>query len=372
MNQLGSRVHCDDMTHVKVICQTHGYELKESIGEGGYGTVYLVRSQRYQEDFVVKRIPVEVPDKITSEVEVLMSLHHPNIINMYDYWFDDEALYVILEYCPNGSLKDYLKKHGPLTVDHLFQSCKEIASAIEFCHANNIVHRDIKPANILIDKYNRVKLADFGLSVQATSRINPQIGSPAYMSPEALNGKKYINHFKNDIWALGVTLFELCSGSVPWSARTITAMIQEVNGGLVIRPEGMEYSFWKMLRGMMDLDPRNRITIDEVLKSEYFTSKEARHMDNGRKPHGEKPGRGGLPTTSMKSMSMVWSNAGCVLHDGHVLATENKALSTVMSFALPRRGTLAPFRSRNLRIVEPKLCSRSQVSFDCCPKYVPA
>ena len=319
----------------------------------------------------MKRIPVEVPDKITSEVEVLMSLHHPNIINMYDYWFDDKALYVVLEYCPNGSLKDYLKTHGHLTTDHLFQCCKEIASAIEFCHANNIVHRDIKPANILIDKYNRVKLADFGLSVQATSRINPQIGSPAYMSPEALNGKKNIDHFKNDIWALGVTLFELCAGFVPWFSRTITAMIQEVNGGLVIRPEEMEYSFWKMLRQMMDLDPKTRITIDEVLKSEYFTSKETKHIDHGRKPHAEKLGRGGMSTTSMKSMSMVWSS-GCCLHDGHISATESKACASVMSFAIHKRSSFAPFRSRNLRIVEPKLCSRSQVSFNCCPKYVPA
>lgn len=262
-----------DMEHLKQTLLDHHYELQEQIGEGGGGTVFLVRSQKYSELFVVKSIPVRATEEVTSEVEVLMNFQHPNIINMYEYWSDKDNLYVILEYCPNGSLKDYLKKHGPLSPKQLWHVCKDLASAIEYCHANDVVHRDIKPANLLIDKYERVKLADFGISVQGPSHVNKVAGSPGYMSPETLTGRDNVDPFKCDIWAFGVTLFELSTGVLPWTSRTITDMKREILLGLQKRPRTSDYSFCKLLKQVMDPDPEARLNITQVMKSEYFVHK---------------------------------------------------------------------------------------------------
>lgn len=249
----------------------HNYELREQIGEGGSGTVFLVWSMKYGEKFVAKKIHVKPTEHIHSEVELLMSLQHPNIINIYEYWCEEETLYIILEYCPNGSLRDYIKSHGPLRGKRLWQALKDIAAAVEYCHTNNVVHRDIKPANLLIDKYDRVKLADFGISALADSRVNAQSGSPAYMSPEALLGKRNVDQFKCDIWALGVTIYELATGSLPWRGGSFAEIRADIQIGLQRRPKEIDYPLFKFLKQMVDVNPVTRATIDEVRKSEFLS-----------------------------------------------------------------------------------------------------
>lgn len=268
----------DNVAAIIETLRRHNYEFRGKIGEGGHATVFSVWSQKYNELFVAKKIPVKPTQEITSEVALLMNLQHPNIINMYDYWCDQNNLYVILEYCPNGSLRDFIKAKGPLNPQLLRQACREIASAIEFCHANNVVHRDIKPANLLIDKYDRIKLADFGISVQAGTHITSNLGSPAYLSPEILQGRPNIDYFKSDIWAFGVTLFELSTGTIPWSAKTFNDMKAEILVGLQKRPSFAEYSFLKLLKGMMDPNPSCRPTITQVLTCEFLTPSGARPM----------------------------------------------------------------------------------------------
>ena len=253
----------------------HNYEYRGEVGRGGGGTVFLVWSIKYRELFVAKKIPIKPTQEITSEVEVLMNLQHPNIINMYDYWCEENNLYIILDYCPNGSLKDYIKANGPLSPQRLCQAFQEIASAIEFCHRNNVIHRDIKPANLLIDRYERIKLADFGISAHADARISTGSGSPAYMSPEALNSPRTkVDPFKCDIWAFGVTLFELATGVLPWGSMTFKEMAIEVTGGLQRRPRFVELSFFRMLKQMIEVTPDLRLSIAGVMQTEYFLSQQ--------------------------------------------------------------------------------------------------
>lgn len=263
----------DDVASIIETLRRHHYEFRGKIGEGGHATVFSAWSQQYSELFVVKKIPVKPTQEITSEVQLLMNLQHPNIINMYDFWCEENNLYVILEYCPNGSLKDFIKARGPLNPHWLHQAYLEIASAIEFCHANNVVHRDIKPANLLIDKYHRIKLADFGISVHADAQIKSVLGSPAYLSPEILSGRSDIDYFRNDIWALGVTLFELSAGVLPWSSTTFREMRHEILVGLQARPPVEDYSFLKLLTAMMDNNPLCRPSITRVLRSDYLSQK---------------------------------------------------------------------------------------------------
>lgn len=271
-----SRKKGDNDDHADVI-QTllrHNYEYRGEVGRGGGGTVFLVWSMKYRELFVAKKIPIKPTQEITSEVEVLMNLQHPNIINMYDYWCEENKLYIILDYCPNGSLKDFIKANGPLSPQRLSQAFQEIASAIEFCHRNNVIHRDIKPANLLIDRYERIKLADFGISAHADDRFSSGSGSPAYMSPEALNSRTKVDPFKCDIWAFGVTLFELATGVLPWGSTTFKEMAVEVTGGLQRRPRFVELSFFRLLKQMIEVNPDSRLSITGVMQTEYFLSQQ--------------------------------------------------------------------------------------------------
>ena len=273
----------NDFDSIKKSLEDHKYELLGQIGEGGQGSVFLVRSEKYQELFVAKRIPYKSSQSVTSEVEVLLNLQHPNIINMYEYWSDVDTLYVIFEYCPNGSLRDMIRSHGPLDSTQLWQVCKDVVAAVCFCHENGIVHRDIKPANLLIDKYNRVKLADFGLSATGESVAHAHQGSPAYMAPEKFTPHFKMDHFKCDVWSLGVTLFELGTGSLPWSCASLPDMIAHIQMGLQRRPMDADYSFFKLLKQMMTVKPAQRISMFEVLKSEYFVEHEQKLLEPTRR-----------------------------------------------------------------------------------------
>ena len=273
----------DDFDAIKKSLEDHKYELLGQIGEGGQGSVFLVRSEKYQELFVAKRIPYKTSRSVTSEVEVLLNLHHPNIINMYEYWSDIDTLYVIFEYCPNGSLRDMIRTYGPLDSAQLWQVCKDVVAAVSFCHENGIVHRDIKPANLLIDKYNRVKLADFGLSATGENVAHANQGSPAYMAPEKFSPYFKIDQFKCDVWSLGVTLFELGTGSLPWSCSSLPEMMAHIQMGIQKRPMYADYTFFKLLKQMITVKPAKRISMSDVLKSEYFAEHEQKPVDTSRR-----------------------------------------------------------------------------------------
>ncbi|OHT09791.1 hypothetical protein TRFO_21137 [Tritrichomonas foetus] len=151
---------------IRKTLESHGYAYVRQLNHGGYSSVHIIHSSRYQCEFAVKvsnrfKDGVEVIDQ---EVSNLIKMDHPNIIQMYEYFFDPDFLYVILEYCPGGSLADYIKTNGKLKDEVLFQVCFQILQALKYCHSQGIAHRDLKPANVLIDKNNRCKLADFGIS----------------------------------------------------------------------------------------------------------------------------------------------------------------------------------------------------------------
>ena len=364
----------EDIARVKETLRMHRYEYRDQVGAGGYGTVFLVWSMKYNELFVAKRIPIKATDGITSEVESLMNLQHPNIINMYEYWVEDNVLYIILEYCPNGSLKDVLKATGPLTPQQLWQTCKDITAAIEFCHSNNIVHRDIKPANLLIDKYNRIKLCDFGLSAQGDALVNAQIRSPAYMSPEALSGRKNVDQFKCDIWALGVTFFELATGVLPWASRTFQDMRREILSGLQSHPKLRDYSLVKLLKQMMDLNPESRMCVSGFWHSAFYKSREdqaAKDVAKRASRQREMRGALGRQQSAVFSRSMDhFPSLGSFTKPSTkssepIQLAEMKHTKCAISFILGRSRTNFSV-GMHTKAHSQSSCTDSQVSFVCC------
>lgn len=248
---------------------THGYDFVKGIGQGGFGSVFLVRSHRYKTDFaakVMKRRTLQASDE--AEIKTLMQLDHPHIVKLYDYFEEGENLYLILEYCPGGSLSDLMKRHKFMPRGWIACNCYKIAGALKACHDMGIAHRDIKAENILIDQYGRPKIADFGLGVScvAGESILSTAGSLAYSPPEFFR-KRGHDPFKSDVWALGILFYFVSVGSLPWRSINRQDLIKEISTpSFVLDERELGLNMKNLLSRMLDSDPESRPTMADVVE----------------------------------------------------------------------------------------------------------
>lgn len=258
----------DDEDDIKEVLKQHGYEFIRFLGKGSFSSVYLCRSQKYQQDFAIKRT---VKHRITDvEYNTLVSLNHSNIVKLYDAFDDDTAQYLVMEYCCNGTLR----QKGKLPYDTFIYYAKQLISALSYCHSRNVAHRDIKPDNIFLDQYGQIKLADFGLAkhFENDAQSNEKCGSLMYFAPEM-----FIHHsidpFKADIWALGITFFYMTTGRYPYdtnSREDLKNMIVYCDLDLSIfdiNPK-ISYLIGKMTRKSIEA----RSNADELLNISLFTN----------------------------------------------------------------------------------------------------
>jgi serine/threonine protein kinase len=215
-----------------------GYKILSDIGEGGMGKVYLSEDENLGRLVAIKMISDKVDNieeanqRFLREAKAMAKVEHPNIVQIYTYGKSGGKVYFVMEYIEGDSLYDRIKKGGELPVDEALEILKEVIAALDEAWEKKIIHRDIKPANILIDKKNRVKLADFGLakpikidveSTLTSSRIFQ--GTPHYVSPEQVKGESV--DFRGDIYSLGITLFEMLVGEHPFKGTTPLAIISK-------------------------------------------------------------------------------------------------------------------------------------------------
>ena len=255
---------------------SHGYDMMKQIGAGGYAAIYLVTSRTYGSEFAAKVTAYKGTMSGSDEAEInsLMHLEHPNIINLYNYFVEDGYLYMILEYCPFGSLKTHITNGMVLPAESVMSYCKQVAEALAVCHTLGIAHRDIKPENVLIDAHGRVKLADFGLGMmcsrrdEATAKVD---GSICYSPPEFFCEIQH-NPFKSDIWSLGLVFYYIATGHIPWHGRTLRDIVKEISDGYVeLDAQRLGLSLMKLLSLMLAKDPKMRPDIEQVVAHEYFT-----------------------------------------------------------------------------------------------------
>ncbi|MBT2216889.1 Stk1 family PASTA domain-containing Ser/Thr kinase [Virgibacillus dakarensis] len=204
------------------------YRIEGTIGGGGMANVYLARDIILDRDVAIKVLRLEYANdeefiaRFHREAQSATSLSHPNIVSIYDVGEEDHILFMVMEYVDGMTLKEYIQKYGPIEVQESLDIMKQISSAIAHAHANDIVHRDIKPQNILMDTYGQVKVTDFGIAValSATSltQTNSILGSVHYLSPEQARGGMATK--KSDIYSLGIVLFELLTGRLPFSGQS--------------------------------------------------------------------------------------------------------------------------------------------------------
>lgn len=245
------------------------YEIRECIGSGGMATVYKAYHPALERLVAIKVLSPELArdtaflERFKREARIIASLRHPHIVPVYDLQWEQEPIYIVMDYIEGGSLKDRLGK--PLDLNFLLRVVIEVADALCYAHQEGIVHRDVKPGNILLDKRERAYLSDFGLAKQlmVDSELTQKgtlMGTLDYMAPEQARGLEV--DARSDIYALGATLYEMATGCIPFEAETPFQVIakhisepvrppREVNPGL---PKALE----KVILRAMAKEPSER------------------------------------------------------------------------------------------------------------------
>ncbi len=200
------------------------YEIIRNIGEGGMANVYLAYDLILNRNVAIKVLRGDLADdekfvrRFQREANSASSLHHPNIVEMYDVGEDDGKYYIVMEYLDGRTLKSLVKRRGPLTILEVIDIMTQLTSAIACAHDKYIIHRDIKPQNVMILEDGRVKITDFGIAMalnsQDLTQTNSVMGSVHYLAPEQASGGA--STIKCDIYSLGILMFELLTGKVPF------------------------------------------------------------------------------------------------------------------------------------------------------------
>jgi len=206
------------------------YEIKREIGRGGMATVFHAYDPRFERDVAIKVLPhaflhdPQFRTRFEREAKTIALLEHPAIVPVYDFGEEDGQPYIVMRFMSGGSLSDRLKQ-TPLSTEEASQVITRLAPALDAAHARGIIHRDLKPGNILFDQYGNAFLSDFGIARitqtpgAATLTQGAILGTPAYMSPEQVQGNTDLDG-RSDIYSLGIILFEMLTGNTPYMSDT--------------------------------------------------------------------------------------------------------------------------------------------------------
>ncbi|KAM9801424.1 MAP/microtubule affinity-regulating kinase 4 [Neosynchiropus ocellatus] len=252
------------------------YRLLKTIGKGNFAKVKLARHILTGREVAIKIIdktqlnPTSL-QKLFREVRIMKTLNHPNIVQLFEVIETEKTLYLIMEYASGGEVFDYLVAHGRMKEKEARAKFRQIVSAVHYCHQKNIVHRDLKAENLLLDANSNIKIADFGFSNEFTagSKLDTFCGSPPYAAPELFQGKKYDGP-EVDIWSLGVILYTLVSGSLPFDGQNLKELRERVLRGKYRVPFYMSTDCEGILRRFLVLNPTKRCSLEQIMKDKWL------------------------------------------------------------------------------------------------------
>lgn len=218
--------------------QTLGkYRVLEPLGSGGFGTVYLA-----EDTWIDKRVALKVPHRqnldfseLLREPRLLASLNHPNIVTVITAEKQDGVFFIVMEYVPGETLENIIAARGALDVNLSLDYTCQIANAVEHAHAQGVIHRDLRPANVFVTERGLLKVGDFGTSrfLEIAAHGTTVIGSPPYMAPEQFEGRAV---FASDLYSLGVTMYQMLTGLLPYDTPTPGDLGRLRRGDLVTPP----------------------------------------------------------------------------------------------------------------------------------------
>ncbi|KAI7812255.1 NUAK family SNF1-like kinase 1 [Triplophysa rosa] len=248
----------------------HRYELLETLGRGTYGKVKKAIERHSGREVAIKSIRKEkIKDEqdmvhIRREIEIMSSLRHPHIISIYEVFENKDKIVIVMEYASKGELYDYISERRRLTERETRHFFRQIVSAVHYCHKNGVVHRDLKLENVLLDENCNIKIADFGLSnlYHKDKLLQTFCGSPLYASPEIVNGRPYCGP-EVDSWALGVLLYTLVYGSMPFDGGDHKNLIRQISNGEYREPT-QSSDARGLIRWMLMVNPERRATVEDI------------------------------------------------------------------------------------------------------------
>ncbi|XP_053910409.1 maternal embryonic leucine zipper kinase isoform X2 [Cuculus canorus] len=253
------------------------YEIHETIGRGGFAKVKCGRHRLTGEQVAIKimdklALGDDLP-RVKVEIDAMKNLSHQHICQLYHVMETSQKIFMVLEYCPGGELFDYIISKDRLSEEEARVFFRQIVSAIAYVHSQGYAHRDIKPENLLIDEEHNLKLIDFGLCAKPKGGLDCPLstccGSPAYAAPELIQGKAYIGS-EADIWSMGVLLYALLCGFLPFDDDNVVVLYRKIMRGKYFTPKWLSPSSILLLNEMLQVDPKKRITVKHILRHPWL------------------------------------------------------------------------------------------------------
>lgn len=291
------------------------FTIIKRLGRGTFGTVQLAADKESGENVAIKTIKkckLETDrslERKRREMHIMASLHHPNIIRIHEVLENREKFVMIMEFAPRGELFDYLCKKIVLDDDEARRIFRQVSAAVYYCHKNNICHRDLKLENILLDQHVNAKITDFGFSrfFDSQQLITTYCGSELYASPEIINKVPYVGSVV-DCWSLGVLLFTLVYGHMPFFETDRRVLYTKISVAKYLEPEILSTAS-PFIREMLTVCPQRRATIEQICNHRwmnigYTTS----CLDVAKEQSNESPV--GLHPSSLESSQILGENSG--------------------------------------------------------------
>ena len=258
------------------------YILFDQIGMGTFSKVtrafHLITEQTVAVKILDKeKIEDEVDiERIIREIEILKSIHHPNIAQMYETYSTIHNFYLMMEYVSGGDLFDYITSHNYLSERKSCYFFRQIISVLEYLISLGISHRDIKPENILLNEsHTQIKFIDFGLSnyFNQNELLHSSCGSPCYASPEMLSGRAYRGS-TTDLWSAGIVLYSMLVGALPFDDQELNKLYEQIKVGKFYIPSTLSLEAIDLLKRILEVDTKKRIDIEGVKNHKWFKMEE--------------------------------------------------------------------------------------------------
>lgn len=302
---------------------SQGFTVIDKIGEGGFARAFRVKWDKYPDQiFVAKVIGIDSEERnryesYSAEIASLKTVYHKNIIQFYHNFISTNYVYIIMEYCNNGTLADYISQNGYMNAHDFGYFSKQCLEALDCCHKLQIAHRDIKPTNIMITDNNIIKICDFGIAhqlIRDDDSIRRFDGSLMFSAPEMQERIPH-NPKKCDIWAMGITFYYLVTGKFPWKYNERKELTYHILHTTPNFPQHVPLPIVKIIGSMIHKTPDSRPSAEKLLSSSFYTKFSL--------------------SIEKKNLPGITSRIGSPLTSGRILSTKNLTSTYLHKSKLP-------------------------------------
>ena len=269
-----------------VIKQVNQYRKICVLGEGSFSKVFLAINEDNGQYVAVKRINLKTFQRtnigiqqLDREIQIMRKIHSKNVVQLHDviHVEDKGMVYLVVDYADCGSLDQAIQCKVPFTPQEIKCIFRQIAEGVKFLHDHNVVHQDLKPANILLKSDGTALISDLGIgrSFQSAAMV---VGTPAYQSPEVVDEnceydeEEEIDPCKEDVWSLGVTLYQLAFKRLPFTGCNVFEIVRAIESSVLEKPPNADDEMWDLIQHMLVVTPSKRYSIYDVLNHSYTKS----------------------------------------------------------------------------------------------------